>query len=143
MGRYDALLQEEAKSTPQPRAEQSPPAVTPPSISSPEVTQDRSEESGPQKPVTSVAPRVRPPAAPPVRTPVRVKRTITRYAFEFFQDQIETLKQFSLDEQLRGEKGSMSQMVREALDMYIAKRKRTLPFLHWDKGRGKLVREFR
>jgi len=51
------------------------------------------------------------------------KRTITRYAFEFFQDQIESLRQFSLDEKLRGEKGSMSEMVREAVDMYIAKRK--------------------
>jgi hypothetical protein len=65
-----------------------------------------------------------PPAPPPVRTPVRTKRTITRYAFEFFQDQIETLKRFSLEEQLRGEKGSMSQMVREALDAFISKRRR-------------------
>ena len=47
------------------------------------------------------------------------------HAFEFFQDQLETLKSFSLDEQLRGEKGSMSQMVREAIDAYIAKRIRT------------------
>ena len=62
---------------------------------------------------------------PSVRTPVRVKRTITRYAFEFFQDQIDQLKKFSLNEQLMGEKGSMSQMVREALDAYIAKRIRT------------------
>lgn len=68
---------------------------------------------------------VRSSASPPVRTPVRIKRTITRYAFEFFQDQIETLKSFSLEEQMRGEKGSMSQMVREAVDAYIAKRKRT------------------
>src|SRR4051794_18299806 len=43
-------------------------------------------------------------------------RTITRYAFEFFQDQIETLRDFSLDEKMRGDKGSMSQMVREAMD---------------------------
>ena len=63
--------------------------------------------------------------SPSVRTPVRIKRTITRYAFEFFQDQIERLKQYSLDEQMQGEKGSMSQMVREALDAYIAKRTRT------------------
>ncbi len=74
---------------------------------------------------TPEVPPVPPPESPPARTPVRIKRTITRYAFEFFQDQVERLKQFSLEEQLRGEKGSMSQMVREALDMYIAKRKRT------------------
>lgn len=59
---------------------------------------------------------------PPVRTPVR--RTITRYAFEFFQDQIESLRRFSLEEKARGEKGSMSQMIREATDAYIAKRNR-------------------
>jgi hypothetical protein len=50
-------------------------------------------------------------------------RSITRYAFEFFQDQIETLRDFSLDEKMRGEKGSMSQMVREAIDAYVSKRK--------------------
>ena len=63
-----------------------------------------------------------PPVRPTARTPVR--RDITRYAFEFFQDQIETLREFSLDEKLRGEKGSMSEMVREALDTYIAHRGR-------------------
>jgi hypothetical protein len=67
----------------------------------------------------------RPPVRPYARTErVKIRRTITRYAFEFFQDQLETLKRFSLDEQLRGEKGSMSQMVREAIDAYIVKRKR-------------------
>jgi hypothetical protein len=50
-------------------------------------------------------------------------RHITRYAFEFFQDQISSLKQLSLDEKQNGEKGSMSQMVREALDDYLTKRK--------------------
>jgi len=57
---------------------------------------------------------------PSVRTPVR--RTTTRYAFEFFHDQVENLRRFSLEEKSRGEKGSMSQMIREALDAYIAKR---------------------
>jgi len=68
---------------------------------------------------------VRPYGSTPGRTDGRPdgKRTITRYAFEFFQDQIESLRQFSLNEKLRGEKGSMSVMVREAVDMYIAKRK--------------------
>ena len=56
-------------------------------------------------------------------TPAR--RTITRYAFEFFQDQIETLRSLSLEEKFRGEPGSMSEMVREALDTYLAKRNRT------------------
>jgi hypothetical protein len=37
---------------------------------------------------------------------------------------VESLRRFSLEEKSRGEKGSMSQMIREALDAYIAKRKR-------------------
>lgn len=69
------------------------------------------------------SPEVRPSVVPSVRTPVR--RTITRYSFEFFQDQIESLRRYGLEEKARGEKGSMSQMVREAVDMYIAKRNRT------------------
>jgi hypothetical protein len=65
-----------------------------------------------------VAPSVR----PSVRTPVR--RFITRYAFEFYQDQLDWLRSTSLEEKARGEQGSMSKMVREALDSYIAKKKR-------------------
>ena len=73
----------------------------------------------PQRPEPAT-PQYRPPYA---RTPVR--RTITRYAFELFQDQIETLRRYSLEEKLLGEKGSMSEMVREAIDAYLAKRNRT------------------
>lgn len=71
----------------------------------------------------SVKPIVRPSGVPYARTPAR--RAITRYAFEFFQDQIESLRRFSLEEKVRGERGSISGMVREALDTYIAKRNRT------------------
>ena len=65
---------------------------------------------------------VTPSVRPPVRTPVR--RFITRYAFEFYQDQLDWLRSTSLEEKARGEQGSMSKMVREALDSYIAKKKR-------------------
>lgn len=59
------------------------------------------------------------------RTPVRPSvRSLTRMPYEIYRDQHSTLKQWSLEEQARGEKGSMSQMVREALDAYIAKRRR-------------------
>lgn len=59
------------------------------------------------------------------RTSVRIetRRDKKRYAFEFFQDQIDTLKRFSLEDQGQGESGNMSQMVREAIDAYISKRK--------------------
>jgi len=57
------------------------------------------------------------------RTPVRPSvRTLTRMPFEIFRDQHATLKQWSLEEQARGERGSMSEMVRAAIDAYIAKR---------------------
>ena len=72
---------------------------------------------------TSVLPDGDTDGRPSDRTPVR--RTITRYAFEFFQDQVESLRRFALEEKRRGEKGSMSQMVREAIDLYLAKRHRT------------------
>jgi len=61
---------------------------------------------------------VPPPVRPYTRTPAR--RVITRYAFEFFQDQIERLRHRSLEQKLQGEDGSMSEMVRDALDMYLA-----------------------
>jgi hypothetical protein len=65
------------------------------------------------------------PTREETRTPVRPSvRNLTRMPFEIYRDQHSALKQFSLDEQARGEKGSMSQMVREALDAYIAKRRR-------------------
>lgn len=51
-----------------------------------------------------------------------VRRKTARYAFEFYADQLDALKQFSLREQLAGGVGNMSSMVREALDAYIVKR---------------------
>ena len=66
-----------------------------------------------------------PSSGPSVRTPMR--RTITRYAFEFFQDQIDRLRAYSLEEKRRGEKGSMSEMVRQAMDLYFAMRHRGDP----------------
>ena len=67
----------------------------------------------------------RPPVLSSVRPSVRVgKRTITRYSFEFYQDQIDSLRAFSLAEKRLGEQGSMSAMVREAIDAYLAKRHR-------------------
>ena len=67
------------------------------------------------------------PAAPPVRPYTRtpVRRVITRYAFEFFQDQIEQLRHRSLEQKLQGEDGSMSEMVREALDLYLGREEGT------------------
>ncbi len=64
---------------------------------------------------------------PPVRTYARtpVRRQLTRYAFEFYQDQVEELRLISLEEKMQGGKGSMSEMVRAAIDAYLTQKKRT------------------
>lgn len=48
------------------------------------------------------------------------QRSLQRRSFEFYVDQLETLKAWSLQAQLRSEKTSMSEMLRSALDTYIA-----------------------
>ena len=47
------------------------------------------------------------------------QRVITRNSFEIYQDQIAVLRQVSLSAKLAGDKLSMSEMVREALDSYL------------------------
>jgi len=83
----------------------------------------------PATPLPSEQPEViyRTDGEPPVRTNARtpVRRQLTRYAFEFYQDQVEELRRLSLEEKMQGEKGSMSEMVREAIDGYLKKKKRT------------------
>jgi hypothetical protein len=55
------------------------------------------------------------------RTPVRPngKRIITRNAFEIYEDQMDRLRKLSLEEKMNGKLGSMSAMVREAIDSYL------------------------
>lgn len=106
-----------------PSSTDSPPSQSPiVSTSSLRPSEPRIEPLAPDR-VTSVPPGRDPGGRPSDQTPVR--RTITRYAFEFFQDQVESLRRYSLEEKKRGEKGSMSQMVREAIDLYLARRHRT------------------
>jgi hypothetical protein len=66
------------------------------------------------------------PPVPPVRgtpSPRRVMKQ--RHPFDIYQDQYESLQQLALEERKQGGVGSMSAMVREALDSLIAARKRT------------------
>lgn len=44
-----------------------------------------------------------------------------RHPFDIYNDQYDDLKQLALEDRMRGGAGSMSAMVREALDEYIAK----------------------
>ena len=59
------------------------------------------------------------------RTPVPPRRAIRqRQPFDIFEDQYRELKQIAEDERGIGLPGSMSRMVREAIDAYLAKRKK-------------------
>jgi hypothetical protein len=55
------------------------------------------------------------------RTPVRdpARRIITRNSFEIYEDQMEALRKLSFQEKLAGKVGSMSAMVRAAIDSYL------------------------
>jgi hypothetical protein len=50
------------------------------------------------------------------------KGILVRRGFEWREDQLRALKKLSLKEQMDGKQGSMSQMVRDALDDYLKKR---------------------
>jgi hypothetical protein len=55
------------------------------------------------------------------RTPVRdpARRIITRNSFEIYEDQMEALRRLSFQEKMAGQVGSMSAMVRAAIDAYL------------------------
>jgi hypothetical protein len=61
----------------------------------------------------------------PVQLPQANKRPVKpRHGFDIYWDQYEALVRWSNEEKLQSGTGSMSRMVREALDDYIAKRKK-------------------
>jgi hypothetical protein len=64
-----------------------------------------------------ISPTMYPSAMPKKR---EIKR---RQPFDVFQDQVDLLKKLSLRDQMNGEIGSMSRMVREALDNYLKDKK--------------------
>jgi hypothetical protein len=100
MGRYDILLGHDDPKPPEhaPQPQQS--AVRPPTPA----VQQQSER-------------------PNERTPERpnVRRIITRNSFEVFEDQMDSLRDRSYQEKRAGKIGSMSAMVREAIDAYLNK----------------------
>ena len=55
---------------------------------------------------------------PPVRPAKRIRR---RHPFDIHVDQLTSLKELKTRAMRRGEEASMSRMVREALDAYLAK----------------------
>jgi hypothetical protein len=78
----------------------------------------KTDKATPKERVTPESERVN------ARTPVRAngKRIITRNSFEIYEDQMDALRKLSLQEKMEGKLGSMSQMVREAIDTYLQKK---------------------
>jgi hypothetical protein len=62
------------------------------------------------------------PPVPPV-PPTSRRKIKQRHPFDIYADQLESLKQLSLEDRMRGGMGSMSAMVREAIDDLIAKKR--------------------
>jgi hypothetical protein len=83
--------------------------------------------AAPAEPIVDPTPEP-PTARPSVRTVVRPpQRVLKRHAFEFYQDQLDGLKQLSLADQMAGGRGNMSEMVREAVDAFLAQRRGEAP----------------
>jgi hypothetical protein len=89
-----------------------------PAIQEEQVEKDSQEETQhPVPPVPAVPPVLPVPGVPPKRV---MKE---RWPVNIYHDQYESLKQLAADERKEGGLGSMSQMVREAIDKLIAERR--------------------
>lgn len=68
----------------------------------------------------SQEPNARSPERSSARTPVRdvAKRAISRNSFEIYEDQMEFLRKLSFRDKMEGKPGSMTAVVREAIDAY-------------------------
>jgi hypothetical protein len=76
-------------------------------------------QPGPTTPPQRSASTSEAESRPDVR-PVRPgRRLMIRHPFELYQDQVEALRQLAADERMRGGTGSMSAMVRQAIDRLI------------------------
>jgi hypothetical protein len=118
MGRYDVLLEQD-KPAVKPERQQR--ANTQDSAPRQRETRDARENQTQSQPVPPVHP-VRPVL--PVRGSNSIKRVMkSRHPFDIYQDQYESLKELALEERMQGGEGSMSAMVREALDAFIQKRR--------------------
>jgi hypothetical protein len=103
-GRYDILLQQEPQKP-------APPAV-------------QKESTVPAAPVRRTAqPDSTPTERPNARTAERPngKRIITRNSFEIYEDQMDDLRELAFQEKRQGKLGSMSAMVRDAIDTYLSR----------------------
>jgi hypothetical protein len=72
----------------------------------------------PQRPAPTSEAETR-PVVRPLRPVRQARRQMIRHPFELYQDQVEALRQLAADERMRGGAGSMSAMVRQAIDRLI------------------------
>jgi hypothetical protein len=69
-------------------------------------------------PVKTVAPRLKTDKSP-------ISRDFIKRTFDIYTDQLEFLRKLALQDRLNGSDGSMNAMVREALDQWIEKTKKS------------------
>jgi hypothetical protein len=93
--------QKQTNTSPAPLVEETPPPAEP--------------QSPTQQPEHVIPERTN--ARPPVRS--NAKRIITRNSFEIYEDQMDALRRLAYLEKMDGKIGSMSAMVREAIDTYL------------------------
>jgi hypothetical protein len=124
MGRYDALLQDDMPRTPKPEEKTPEPPRRRKALDTGAITETlastHNELAGG---ASSFSPKARAQSVrPDDRTGVRsAKRLLRRHPFEIYDDQYQSLRGLSLEQKMQGEPGSMSAMVREAIDTWISK----------------------
>jgi hypothetical protein len=76
-------------------------------------------------PTPAPAPAVQPvlPVRDVLLSPTGRRKIKSRHPFDIYEDQVDELKKLSLEDRMRGGNGSMSAMVREALDTYISSKR--------------------
>ena len=99
-----------------------------PSKKTPSVSPTRQPVGDEPKPPEVIIPTIGPKQLVPERANAPTgqrpngKRIITRNSFEIYEDQMGSLRTLSYQEKMEGKLGSMSGMVREAIDNYLQKR---------------------
>lgn len=109
-----------------PRVTDFDPKAKPPALKSslegmPTIQKEQSSMQ-PEKPVFQSEPTRPERANAPTPERPNGKRIITRNSFETYEDQMEALRKLSFKEKMEGKVGSMSKMVRDAIDEYLEKR---------------------
>jgi len=64
-----------------------------------------------------------PPVPPVLPVPLARRKIKQRHPFDIYDDQLEELRKLSVEDRMTGGVGSMSAMVRSALDTFIAKKR--------------------